>query len=121
VSQYIDGFLVPVKKDKVDQYREIATKANQLWRELGALDYRECVAEDVADGKVTDFRRSVKAEDDETVVFSWITYESREERDRINKAVMEDPRMKEWMESGEGEGVMDPQRMVYGGFDVIVS
>src|SRR5687767_2880251 len=117
MSQYVDGFLVPVKKDKVDAYREIATKAGELWREHGALDYKECVAEDVPEGKVTDFPRSVKAEADEVVVFSWITYGSREERDRVNKLVMEDSRMKEWMESGESEGVMDPQRMIYGGFE----
>ena len=121
MSQYVDGFLVPVKKDKVDAYREIATRAGELWREHGALDYKECVAEDVPDGEVTDFPRSVKAEADEVVVFSWITYESRAERDRVNKLVMEDSRMKEWMASGEGEGVMDPKRMIYGGFEVIVS
>ena len=121
MSQYVDGFVVPVKKDKVEEYRQIATKAGELWREHGALDYKECVAEDVPDGKVTDFPRSVKAEADEVVVFSWISYESRAERDRVNKLVMEDSRMKEWMESGETEGVMDPQRMIYGGFEVIVS
>jgi uncharacterized protein YbaA (DUF1428 family) len=121
MSQYVDGFLVPVKKDKVDAYREIATKAGSLWREHGALDYKECVADDVSEGKVTDFPRSVNLEADETVVFAWITYESRAERDRINKLVMEDPRMKEWMQSGEGEGVMDGPRMIYGGFEVIVS
>ena len=120
MSQYVDGFLVPVKKDRVDEYREIATKAGELWRELGAIDYKECVAEDVPDGEVTDFPRSVKAEADEVVCFSWITYESRAERDRVNKLVMEDQRMKDWMQSGEGEGVMDPQRMIYGGFEVLV-
>src|SRR5436190_3451410 len=106
MSQYVDGFLVPVKKDKLEAYREIATKAGELWREHGALDYRECVADDVSEGKVTDFPRSVNLEADETVVFSWITYESRAERDRVNKLVMDDPRMKEMMKSGEGEGVL---------------
>ena len=121
MSQYVDGFLLPVKKDRLAQYREIATRAGELWREHGALDYKECVAEDVSEGKVTDFPRSVALEADETVIFSWITYESRAERDRINKLVMEDPRMKELMESGQGEGALDGKRMVYGGFEVIVS
>ena len=121
MSQYVDGFLVPVKTDKVEQYREIAARAGELWREHGAIDYKECVAEDVSEGKVTDFPRSVQLEGDETVIFAWITYESRSERDRINKLVMEDPRMKEMMEAGEGEDVLDGARMVYGGFEVIVS
>ena len=121
MSQYVDGFLVPVKRDKLEEYRQIAARAGELWREHGALDYTECVAEDVAEGKVTDFPRSVKLEGDETVIFAWITYESRSERDRINKLVIEDPRMKEMMEAGEGEGVLDGARMVHGGFEVIVS
>jgi uncharacterized protein YbaA (DUF1428 family) len=119
MSQYVDGFLLPVKKDKIDAYRDIATKAGELWREHGALDYKECLADDVSEGKVTDFPRSVKLEADESVIFSWITYESRAERDRVNKLVMEDPRMKELMESGSD--VLDGARLVYGGFEVIVS
>jgi uncharacterized protein YbaA (DUF1428 family) len=118
MGQYVDGFLLPVKKDRLEDYRAIATTAGELWRELGALDYKECVAEDVSDGEVTDFPRSVKLEADETVIFSWITYESRSERDRINKLIMEHPRMKELMASGEG--VLDGARMVHGGFEVIV-
>ena len=118
MSQYVDGFLLPVKKDKLDAYRGIAERAGALWRELGALDYKECVAEDVSEGKVTDFPRSVNLEADETVIFAWITYESRAERDRINKAIMDDPRMKELMESNQD--VLDGARMVYGGFEVIV-
>ena len=118
MAEYVDGFVVPVPKDKVDDYRQMASAAGALWREHGALDYKECVAEDVPDGKVTDFPRSVQQESDETTVFAWITYESRSDRDRVNAKVMGDPRMKEMME--EAESVFDASRMIYGGFEVIV-
>ena len=118
---YVDGYVLPVPVKNLEVYRKMAAHGGKIWREHGALDYKECVAEDVSEGKVTDFPRSVALEADETVIFSWITYESRAERDRINKLVMEDPRMKELMESGQGEGALDGKRMVYGGFEVIVS
>jgi uncharacterized protein YbaA (DUF1428 family) len=117
MAEYVDGFVVPVKKDRIDDYRAIAAKAGALWREFGALDYKECVADDVDPGKVTSFPRSVNLEDDEVVVFSWITYESKAKRDEVNAKVMADPRMKEMM----GEDMpMDPGRMFFGGFEVIV-
>jgi uncharacterized protein YbaA (DUF1428 family) len=115
---YVDGFIIALPKSNLDRYREIATEAGKLWRELGAIDYRETVADDVPKGKVTDFYRSVDCKDDETVVFSWITYESRADRDRINEKVMADERMKAMMESS-GD-VFDANRMIYGGFEVIV-
>jgi uncharacterized protein YbaA (DUF1428 family) len=118
MAEYVDGFVVPVKKDKVDAYRAIAQKAGEMWREFGALEYKECVAEDVDAGKTTSFPRSVKLEDDEVVVFSWITYESKAKRDEVNAKVMADPRMKEM--GDESNGVMDPARMFFGGFEVIV-
>jgi uncharacterized protein YbaA (DUF1428 family) len=118
MTEYVDGFILPIPKANVGKYREIATAAGKLWREHGATDYRECVADDVKVGEVTSFPRSVDLEEDETVVFAWITYESRAERDRINAAVMEDPRMKEMMDpTGE---IMDAKRIIYGGFEVIV-
>ena len=118
MGQYIDGFVIAIPESNVEKYREIATEAGKLWREYGAVDYRETVAEDVPRGKVTDFYRSVDCKEGETVVFSWITYESRADRDRINEQVMADERMKSMMESS-GD-VFDAQRMIYGGFEVIV-
>ena len=116
---YVDGFVLPLPKRNLKAYRRLSTKAGKIWREHGAVDYWECVADDVKPGKVTSFPQAVKLEADEVVAFSWIVYKSREDRDRINKLVMEDPRMKEMMTSGEG--VLDGTRMVHGGFEVIVS
>ena len=97
--QYVDGFVVPVPKKKLQAYRRIGKKAGKIWREYGALDYRECIADDVKVGKVTSFPRSVKLKSGETVAFSWIVYKSRAQRDRVNAKVMADPRLKEMMES----------------------
>jgi uncharacterized protein YbaA (DUF1428 family) len=118
MAEYVDGFVVPVKKDKIDDYRAMAEKAGALWREFGALEYKECVADDVDPGKSTSFPRSVKLEDDEVVAFSWITYESRAKRDEVNAKVMADPRMKGMMD--EDDPPMDAGRMFFGGFEVIV-
>lgn len=117
MAKYVDGFILAVPRDKVEDYRRIAQQAGEVWREHGALEYYECVAEDVEDGKLTSFPRSVKTEDGETVVFAWITYESRAERDRINKLVMEDPRI---ASTSPEDMPADMKRMIYGGFDVIV-
>jgi len=118
MAGYVDGFVMPLPKENVARYREVATTAGELWMEHGALQYKECLAEDVQLGEVTSFPRSVKLEDHETVVFAWITYESREHRDEVNTKVMDDPRMKELMDPA-GE-IADYKRMVYGGFEVIV-
>jgi uncharacterized protein YbaA (DUF1428 family) len=117
MPQYVDGFVLPVPGDKVDEYRAIATKAGEVWREYGALEYRECIAEDVAVGEVTSFPRSVKAGDDETVVFAWITYESRAHRDEVNKKVMEDPRI---ADMDPADTPVDMKRLIHGGFEVMV-
>ncbi|MEX2253478.1 MAG: DUF1428 domain-containing protein [Thermoleophilaceae bacterium] len=118
MGQYVDGFVVPVPKGRVDDYKEMATKAAAMWREYGALEVKECLADDVPKGEVTSFPRSVQATDDEIVVFSWITYESRADRDRVNEKVMSDPRMKEMMDPEDPP--MDPKRMFFGGFETIV-
>jgi uncharacterized protein YbaA (DUF1428 family) len=118
MAEYVDGFVVPVKKDRIDEYRDVAAKAGELWREFGALDYKECVADDVKSGEVTSFPQSVNLEDDEVVVFSWITYESRAKRDEVNEKVMADPRMNEMVD--ENDPPMDMKRMFFGGFEVIV-
>ena len=117
MAKYVDGFILPVPKDKVEDYREIAQQAGEVWREHGALEYYECVAEDVKVGELTSFPRSVHAEDGETVVFAWITYESRAERDRINALVMKDPRI---ANASPEDMPVDMKRMIYGGFDTIV-
>ena len=115
---YVDGFILPVKKNKVDEYRRMARKAGKIWREHGALEYRECVADDVDPGKVTSFPRSVKLKDDETVVFAWAVYKSRAQRDRTVPKVINDPRLADLMDMNNPP--MDPKRMFFGGFKMIV-
>ena len=115
---YVDGFVLPVPKSKLDAYRRIARKAGKIWREHGALEYRECVADDVKTGKVTSFPQSVKLKADETVMFSWILYKSRKDRDRINAKVMKDPRLAGMMDPKEMP--FDAKRMFWGGFKVVV-
>ena len=116
---YVDGFIVPVPKKNLADYRNIARKAGKVWREHGALDYRECVADDVKVGKLTSFPRSVKLKPNETVVFSWITYKSRKHRDKVNAKVMKDPRIANMMDPKAMP--FDGKRMIYGGFEVFVS
>ena len=118
MASYVDGFIVPVPKKKLQAYRRMAQKAGRIWREHGALDFVECVADDVKVGKVTSFPRSIKQKPGETVVFSWITYKSRAHRDSVNKKVMADPRLKDMMDP---KGMpFDGKRMIYGGFKVLV-
>lgn len=115
---YVDGFVLPLPKKNIDRYREIAGKAGAIWREHGALQFRECIAEDVKPGKLTSFPQSVNLQDDETVIFSWIVYESRAHRDQVNEKVMKDPRMADMMDPATMP--FDGKRMIYGGFDVLV-
>jgi uncharacterized protein YbaA (DUF1428 family) len=118
---YVDGFVTPVPRRNVDAYRRLARKSGKIWRELGALEYRECVADDVPMGKVTSFPRSVKRKPNETVVFSWIVYRSRAHRDRVNAKVMKDPRIAEMMTpEARKASPYDAKRLIYGGFKVIV-
>jgi uncharacterized protein YbaA (DUF1428 family) len=115
---YVDGFIVPVPKKNVEAYRRLARKAGKIWREYGALEFKECVADDVKVGKWTSFPRSVKRKPNETVMFSFIVYKSRRDRDKINAKVMKDPRLEKMM---DGSNVpFDAKRMIYGGFKVIV-
>ena len=115
---YVDGFIVPVPTKNLTAYRAMAKTAAKVWRDHGALDYREWVAEDVKPGKWTSFPQSVKLKDDETVVFSWITYKSRADRDRVNKAVMADARLKDMMDPKSMP--FDGKRMIYGGFKELI-
>ncbi len=115
---YVDGFVVPVPRSKIDAYRDMSVKCGHIWREHGALEYREFIADDVKPGKLTSFPQSVDLQDDEVVVFSYIVYASRAERDRVNDAVMSDPRMKDMMDP---EGMpFDGKRLIYGGFENLV-
>jgi len=114
---YVDGFIVPVPKSQLDAYRALAEKAGAIWREHGALEFRECMAEDVKPGQLTSFPQAVQLKDDEVVFFSWIVYNSREERDAVNAKVMQDPRMGDMMETMPFDG----KRMIMGGFTPFVS
>jgi uncharacterized protein YbaA (DUF1428 family) len=121
MTRYVDGFVVPVPKRKLDAYRRLSRKAGRVWREHGALEYKECVADDVPMGKVTSFPRSVKRKKDETVIFAWITFKSRAHRDRVNAKVMKDPRLADVMGAENMKNMpFDAQRMIYGGFEVVV-
>ena len=118
MARYIDGFVVPVPLENLDAYRKIARKAGKIWREYGALEYQECIADDVKPGKTTSFPQSVKLKDGETVVFSWIIYKSRKHRDSVNAKVMKDPRLADMMDSKKMP--FDAKRMVWGGFKSLV-
>jgi uncharacterized protein YbaA (DUF1428 family) len=115
-THYVDGFLIAVPRDRLEDYKRIAREAALVWREYGALHVVETVADDVSYGKFTSFPRAVQASEDETVIFSWIAYESREVRDDVNAKVMADPRIKDHMK----DVPFDPTRMVFGGFRTIV-
>ena len=109
---YVDGFVIPVPKDKLETYKAQAALCAQVWKEYGALTSVECVADDVPYGVLTSFPRGVQAKEDEIVIFSWIVYEDRASRDAVMEKVMADPRMKPMMESPAFDG----KRMIFGGF-----
>ena len=115
---YVDGFVVPVPKAKLDAYKDMSRKAGAIWREHGALEFRECISDDVKPGKLTSFPQSVLLEDGEVVAFSWIVYASRAKRDEVNDKVMKDARMAEFMKPENMP--FDGKRMIYGGFEMVV-
>ena len=115
---YVDGFVLPLPKRNLKAYRRLSTKAGKIWREHGAVDYWECVADDVKPGKVTSFPRSVKLKSGETVLFSWIVFKSRAHRDHVNAKVIADPRLAEMMDGKLAP--FDAKRMIYGGFKSLV-
>jgi len=118
MARYVDGFVLPVKKDRLDEYKKLARLAAKVWKDHGALDYVECLADDVQPGKVTSFPQSVKLKDDEVVVFAWASYKSRAQRDKIMKLVMADPRLAH-MEN-MANMPFDGKRMFWGGFKSFV-
>ncbi len=118
MSVYVDGFVVPVPKNKVADYRRMARKFGALWIQHGALELHECVGDDVKPGKLTSFPQAVKLKADEVVVFSWIVFKSRRHRDAVNKKVMADPLM---AQADPKSMPFDGKRMFWGGFKEIVS
>jgi len=118
MAHYVDGYVVPVPIRNLDAYRRMARKAGKIWMEYGALQYCECVADDVKPGKLTSFPQAVDMKEDETVVFSWIVFQSRKQRDSINAKVMKDPRLAAMGDPSKLP--FDGARMFWGGFKTIV-
>ena len=116
--RYVDGYVLPVAKKNLQAYRRMAQKAGKVWRDHGALEYIECVADGVKPGKHTSFPQSVKLKPAETVVFAYIVYKSRAHRDRVNAKVMKDPRLANMMDPKAMP--FDGKRMFWGGFKVLV-
>ena len=116
MARYVAGFVVPIPKKNLSKYLKVAKACQKIWKEYGALDYVECVADDVKPGKLTSFPQSVRLKKNEVVIFSWITYKSRAHRDKVNKKVMNDPRMK----MDDIMKIFDAKRMIYGGFKTSV-
>jgi uncharacterized protein YbaA (DUF1428 family) len=110
---YVDGFVVAVPRENIEAYKSLARTAGEIWKEYGALAYVECIGDDVPYGELTSFPRAVQAKEDEVVVFSWIVYASRADRDAINQKVMADPRLEGSMQNMPFDG----KRMIYGGFE----
>lgn len=115
---YVDGFILPIPRKNLDVYKKWAKISAKVWLEHGALEYVECIADDVKSGKVTSFPQSVKLKKGEVVFFSWVKYKSRSDRDRIMKKVMNDPRLAELMSAGEMP--FDGMRMFWGGFKPVI-
>ena len=113
---YVDGFVVPVQRANLSRYREFAELGHKVFKEYGALEYKEWIADDVPPGKVTSFPLAVQLKDDEVVVFSWVVYESRQKRDEIMQKVMKDPRM----QNDPKDWPFDGKRMIFGGFAPLV-
>lgn len=118
MANYVDGFVLPVPKKHLTAYRRMAHKSGKIWREHGAIEYVECVADDVKPGKWTSFPQSVKLKKGEVVVFSYVVYKSRKARDRVLAKVMKDPRLAEFMDPKKLP--FDGRRMFWGGFRPIV-
>jgi uncharacterized protein YbaA (DUF1428 family) len=118
MSRYIDGFVIPVPKANLEEYRKIAELAATVWRDHGALDYWECVAEDTTAENMISFPQLAQAGPDDTVVFAWIVYQNRSHRDDVNAKVMADPRMEDMMQ--QNQPLFDCSKMAYGGFEMIV-
>jgi uncharacterized protein YbaA (DUF1428 family) len=117
--RYVDGFIIPISRRRLEAYRRLARRAGKVWMELGALEYRECAGDDMFSEGMKPFPRLARLKKGETVLFSWIVYKSRAHRDRVNAKVMKDPRIARMMEDPKSMP-FDVKRMVYGGFKVLV-
>lgn len=118
MSRYVDAYVLPVKKNSLEAYRELAQEIGAIWKEYGALEYTECAADDVKAGSLTSFPRAVHLAEDEIVIISWIVFASREQRDAINAKVMDDARLNRLMDMQPLP--FDGKRMFWGGFQSIV-
>lgn len=118
MAHYVDGYVLPVPKKNMVAYRRMAQKAGKIWREYGALEYRECVGDDLEMKWGVPFSRQMKLKPGETVVFAWIVFKSRAHRDRVNAKVMKDPRLADSMDAKSMP--FDSKRMIYGGFKILV-
>jgi uncharacterized protein YbaA (DUF1428 family) len=116
--KYVDGYVLPVPKKNLPAYRRMAQKAGKVWREHGALEFRECVGDDLKTKMAVSFPRTIKLKSGETVVFSWIVFKSRAHRDAVNAKVMKGPRLAKMMDMKSMP--FDAKRMIYGGFKVMV-
>jgi uncharacterized protein YbaA (DUF1428 family) len=118
MKKYVDGYVLPVPQNSLDEYKKMADLAGSIWKEHGALEYIECSGDDLDQKELVSFKKIANARDDETVVFAWIVFESKAHRDRVNQAVMADPRL-----AGMNPETMpfDCKRMAYGGFKMMVS
>jgi len=117
MPRYVDGFVLPVPKKNLPAYRRLARQAGKIWKEHGALEFRECAGDDLKTAHGVPFPRMIRSKPGETVLFSWIVFKSRAHRDRVNAKVMADPRL---AKMGEKPMPFDSKRMVYGGFNVLV-
>ena len=117
MARYVDGFVIPVPKKNLGAYQRVARAAGRIWKKYGALEYLECVGDDLNIRKVMPFPRGIRAKANEVILFSWIVYNSRKHRDQVNAKVMKDPRILKMMAA---KPLFDSKRMLYGGFRVIV-
>jgi len=118
MARYIDGFVIPLPKDRIEDYRRVAEKAALVWKEYGALDYWECVGDDLDAAGMVSFPQLAQAGPEETVIFAWVVFESRQQRDQANEKIMADPRLQEMMDPDNP--IFDYKRMAYGGFKELV-
>lgn len=119
VENYVDGFVLPIPKKNMPAYKKMATTCSKVWLKCGAINYFECIEDDVKKGKVTSFPKSVKLKRNEILVFSYITYKSRKHRDQVIKKVFQDPAVQKIMT--ETANVFNPERMIYGGFKMFIN
>jgi uncharacterized protein YbaA (DUF1428 family) len=118
MARYVDGFVIPIPKKKITAYKRLASLSAKIWKEYGAVEYLECVGDDMKTDMGVSFPRLSKAKKGETVIFSWVIYKSKKDRDRANKKIMKDPRIEKMMK--EQPMPFDMKRMTYGGFQVLV-